>query len=111
MALKASENGIPRGFPQNLRYTVIVNDSEGTVVSNETVSHPTNYTVFSNLPPCISFTATLLAVNDILSSTETMILIDTFDRGYLTITMCSLCEHTHEPHFPSFSSHFTVHHC
>ena len=80
-ALKESENGIPRGFPQNLQYTVIVRDSDGTVVSNETVSHPANYTVFSNLPPCTNFTATLVAVNDILSSTETMVVIDTFDSG------------------------------
>ena len=95
MALKESENGIPGGFPQNLRYTVIVKDSEGMVVSNETVSHPTNYTVFSNLPPCTNFTATLVAVNDIHSSTETVVVIDTFDIGWFTMTMCSLCKHTH----------------
>ena len=95
MALKESENGIPGGFPQNLLYTVIVKDSEGMVVSNETVSHPTNYTVFSNLPPCTNFTATLVAVNDILSSTETVVVIDTFDIGWFTMTMCSLCKHTH----------------
>ena len=95
MTLKESENGIPGGFPQNLRYTVIVKDSEGMVVSNETVSHPTNYTVFSNLPPCTNFTATLVAVNDIHSSTETVVVIDTFDIGWFTMTMCSLRKHTH----------------
>ena len=94
-ALKESENGIPGGFPQNLGYTVIVRDSEGMVVSNETVSHPSNYTVFSNLPPCTNFTATLVAVNDILSSTETVVVIDTFDTGWFTMTKCSLREHTH----------------
>ena len=79
MTLKESENGIPGGFPQNLRYTVVVNDSEGTVVSNETVSHPANYTVLSNLPPCTNFTATLVAVNDFFSSTEAVVVIDTLD--------------------------------
>ena len=95
MALKESENGIPGGFPQNLQYTVVVNDFEGTVVSNETVSHPTNYTVLSNLPPCTNFTATLVAVNDFLSSTETVVVIDTFDIGWFTMTMCLLCKYTH----------------
>ena len=80
-ALSDSENGIPGGFPQNLHYTVIVKDSDGTVVSNETVSHPSNYTVFSNLPPCTNFTATLVAVNNFFSSTETMVVIDTFGIG------------------------------
>ena len=95
MALKESEKGIPGGFPQKLQYTVVVKDSDGTIVSNETVSHPANYTVLSNLPPCTNFTATLVAVNDFLSSTETVVVIDTFDRGWFMMTMCSLCKHTH----------------
>ena len=80
-ALKESENGIPGGFPQYLQYTVIVKNSEGTVVSNETVSHPANYTVFSNIPPCTDFTAILVAANEFFTSDESMVAINTFDTG------------------------------
>ena len=80
-ALEESGNGIPEGFPQNLYYAVIVKDSDGVVVSNETVSHPTNSTVITNLPSCTNFSAILVAVNDFLSSNETMVVIDTFDTG------------------------------
>ena len=80
-ALKKSENGIPGGFPQNLQYTVIVKDSEGTVVSNETVSHPVNQTVFTNLPSCTNLSAILVAVNEFFTSDEAMVVVNTFDRG------------------------------
>ena len=80
-ALKETENGIPGGFPQYLQYTVIVKDSTGMVASNETVSHPANYTVITNLPPCTNFTATLVAANEFFTSDESMVFIDTFDRG------------------------------
>ena len=82
MALKELETGIPERFPQKLLYyTVIVKDFDGTVVSNETVTHPTNSTVITNLPSCTNFSAILVAVNDFLSSNETMVVVDTFDTG------------------------------
>ena len=81
MALKELENGIPEGFPLNIQYTVIVDDSNGTVVSNETVSHPTNYTVITNLPACTNLSAILVAVNTFFTSDEAMVVIDTFDTG------------------------------
>ena len=79
--MKESETGIPERFPQNLHYAVIVKDSDGTVVSNDTVSHPTNATVITNLPFCTNFSAILVAVNNFLSSNETMVVVDTFDTG------------------------------
>ena len=80
-ASKESENGIPGRIPQNLQYTVIVKDSNGMVVSNETLSHPTNYTVITNLPACTNLSAILVAVNKFFTSDEAMVVIDTFDRG------------------------------
>ena len=80
-ALEESENGIPGGFLQNLQYTVYVKNLNGTVLSNESVSHPTNSTVITNLPACANFTAILVAVNEFLSSNEAMVIVDTFDTG------------------------------
>ena len=80
-ALQDSENGIPVRFAQDFQYIVDVRDSGGMVKNTKTVSHPTNYTVITNLTSCTNFTATLVAVNVFSTSNEAMVAVDTFDTG------------------------------
>ena len=76
-----SENGIPEEYSQNIQYMLDVRDSDGTVVTIMTVSHPENFTVITNLPVCTNFSSILVAVNEFFTSDETMVVIDTFDIG------------------------------
>ena len=80
-SLKDNHTGIPDEHPQSLRYSVSVEDSTGSVVTNVTVSHPTNSTVITNLQSCSNLTATLVAINDIFTSEETSAVVHTFDSS------------------------------
>ena len=88
-ALTDSEDGIPEEYPQNIQYMLSVRDSDGTVVTIKTVSHPENYTVITNLPVCTNYSTILVAVNDFFTSDEAMVAVDTYDTGLLVMTMCS----------------------
>ena len=84
-ALTDSENGIPEEYSQNIQYMLDVRDSNGTVVTIKTVSHPENFTIITNLPVCTNFSAILVAVNDFFTGDEAIVVVDTYDAGLLMI--------------------------